>query len=317
MQVITFIVDPRVLPLLMLAASVFWMLRDERDRERPLLVLAMVLNLFYGITLQMVMGRADSLMPWKFDHYLYYLDAALGFPDFWTIRIFGPAAQICLAVTYHSLVPMMIFSYANSRRRKGGPTLFQAYAAELVVGPICYALLPASGPVYAFAGRWPHHLTAPLNIIRLSGPPNAFPSLHLATALLFLFFAEGRVWRAWTFCFLVLTALATLSTGEHYMIDLVGGVVFGCFAAAVAYRRFRVAGWNLAIVIAWILGIRYATPVLLANAWLLKSAVVASIVGPLYSAYRSLRGGPKESKLTDSIAVESDEPASVSSRADN
>ncbi|HWC98091.1 MAG TPA: phosphatase PAP2 family protein [Candidatus Sulfopaludibacter sp.] len=317
MKVITFLLDPRVLPLILLAASIFWMLRDERDRERPLLVLAFVLNVFYGFTLQVVMGHADGLMPWKFDYYLDNLDVALGFPAYWTIRIFGATPQLGLALAYHLLVPMMIFSYANSRRRKGHPTVFQAYAAELAVGPIFYALLPASGPIYAFAATWPHHVEVPLRIIRLSAPPNAFPSLHLATALLFFLFSEGRVWRAWTFCFLVLTALATLSTGEHYMVDLVGGVAFGCFAAAVAYRRWGAAGWNLAVVLAWVLGIRYGTSLLLSNPWLLRSAAVASIVAPLYMAVRFVRVAPKESHWPGGIGVGADGPIAVASRAGN
>ena len=69
--------------------------------------------------------------------------------------------------------------------------------------------------------------------------PNVFPSFHVATAFVLVLFAPGKVWRGVSLAFLAATALATLSAGEHYAIDLVAGLAFGCFAASVEYRNVR------------------------------------------------------------------------------
>ena len=72
------ILSPALLGLAALFFSVVWMLRDDRDRTRPLLVIALVINLFYGWLLSFVMGRENGLVPWKYDYILLNLDNALG-----------------------------------------------------------------------------------------------------------------------------------------------------------------------------------------------------------------------------------------------
>jgi hypothetical protein len=42
---------------LALFLSVLWMLKDERDKTRPMLVFALTLNLFFGFLLTVVMSR--------------------------------------------------------------------------------------------------------------------------------------------------------------------------------------------------------------------------------------------------------------------
>src|ERR1700759_4092404 len=72
--------NPAVIGLAALFLSVLWMLRDEKDRTRPFLVVALVVNLFYGWLLAFVMGRENGLVPWKYDYILANLDRALGIP---------------------------------------------------------------------------------------------------------------------------------------------------------------------------------------------------------------------------------------------
>ena len=133
-----------------------------------------------------------------------------------------------------------------------------AYVAELTAGPILYALLPACGPAYAFRPHWLHPGEVPAAPVHLTGMPNAFPSLHVATALIFVLFAPGRLWRGVSLVFLAGTILATVATGEHYVIDLVAGMLFGCFAAALGHRETNKAIIFLSITTAWSLTIRFA-----------------------------------------------------------
>ncbi len=121
------------------------------------------------------------------------------------------------------MIPMMIFwILLNSRYGKRG-SMVPTYAAELAVGPLLYSVVPGCGPLYAFGTQWLNPPAVPADTIRLSGMPNAFPSLHVATALIFVMYAPTRLARAFSLVFLAATCLATLSTGEHYVIDLVPG----------------------------------------------------------------------------------------------
>jgi PAP2 superfamily len=254
-----------LLALLLLFLSVLWMLKDERDKTRPLLVIALVLNLIYGWLLTVVLGGADSLLPWKYDYYLVQIDQSLGLSAASIALPLQGAWRIPLIVAYQLMVPMMIFWYVRARMSNGQSSLVLAYVAEMVVGPIMYAILPACGPIYAFGATWLHHPLPSAHAIRLSGMPNAFPSLHVATAMVFVLFAGGRWWRAVSVAFLAGTALATLTIGEHYAVDLIPGLAFGCFAASFGRRRMRMAFLYFGVVLLWSLAIRFESALLIAR----------------------------------------------------
>ena len=89
--------------------------------------------------------------------------------------------------------------------------------------------------------------------------------------------------------FLLGTGLATLSTGEHYVIDLVGGLAFGCFAASVGYRRFRSALLYLTVVVCWSLAIRFEYPLLIAHPALLQIMALLTIGMAVHAVVKEWR----------------------------
>jgi hypothetical protein len=253
------------------------MLRDQKDKTRPLLVFALTLNVFFGFLLTVFMGREGGLLPWKYDHILFAMDSALGVSAAVIARLLQGVCRIPLLVIYQLMVPMMICWFLVTRYRNTRGSVVLAYIGELVAGPLLYAVLPGCGPIYAFGAQWLNPPLVQANTIRLAAMPNAFPSLHIATAFVFVLFAPGRAWKAVALAFLAGTALATLSTGEHYVIDLVAGLVFGCFAASVGYRKFRNALLYLGVVLAWSLAIRFASPFLIAHPALLQSMAALTV----------------------------------------
>ncbi len=265
--------------LLALFLALVWMLRDEKDKTRPLLVFALVLNLCYGWLLSVVMGKEDGLLPWKYDLFLLQLDASLGISAGSIALSLQGFWRIPLNVTYQLMVPMMICWYFVTRNRNRSGSLVLAYVSELAMGPLLYAMLPACGPAYAFGSNWLDPPLATAHLIRFSGMPNAFPSLHLGTAMVFVLYAEGKLWRGISLAFLIGTALATISTGEHYFIDLVAGLAFGSFAANAGYRRFWSALFYLGIAVSWSAAIRFAFPFLLAHPGVVGSC--AALTGAL------------------------------------
>jgi hypothetical protein len=116
--------------------------------------------------------------------------------------------------------------------------------------------------------------------------PNAFPSLHIGTALIFVLFAPGKLWRAVSLAFLFATGLATLSTGEHYVIDLVSGLAFGCFASSVGYRRYRNALAYLAVVVCWSLTVRFAYGFLIAYPAVLRLLTALTVAMAVYAVIK-------------------------------
>lgn len=282
--------NPAMLGVVAIFLSVIWMLRDQKDRTRPLLVLAVVLNLFYGVLLNLTMGHEGGLLPWKYDHILFRLDESLGLQaaavmvgsvqGFW---------RIVLWVVYQSMVPMMIvwFLVTEYRGRRG--TVVLAYVTELVFGPLLYAIVPGCGPIYAFGKQWLHPPPVAAQAIRLTGMPNAFPSLHVATAFVFVFFAPRRLWKAIALAFLAATLLATLSTGEHYVIDLVPGLAFGCCASWVGLRKIGWALGFLGMVLAWSLSVRFGYAFLIAHPGAVLAALALTVAAVIVALVRGWR----------------------------
>lgn len=286
MNIFLHLLTPALIGIVAVFLSIVWMLRNENDRTRPLLVFALILNLFYGWLLTVLMGRENSLLPMKFDYVLAYMDRALGVSAAEIALHLQNAWRIPLFVIYQLMVPMMIVWFLATRDPERRKSLVLAYVAELVAGPVMYAILPACGPVYAFGAQWLHPPATPAQAIQFSGMPNAFPSLHVGTAFVLLLFATGRLRQAIALGFLAETVLATLATGEHYVIDLIPGLAFGCFAANAGLRRMRSALFFLGVVLCWSLSVRFGYGVLIANPALVKTPAGLTIGLAVWAAIR-------------------------------
>ena len=289
MHLLALLTNPAIIGTVALFLSVVWMLRDQKDKTRPMLVFALTLNLFFGFLLTVFMSREGGLLPWKFDHVLAAIDNSLGMTAATIARPLEGFMRVPLIVIYQIMVPMMIclFFVTIKRNRRGSVVL--AYVGELVAGPLLYAILPACGPAYAFGAQWLYPPQVQAGAIKLVGMPNAFPSLHIATALVFVLFAPGKLWRVVSLAFLACTAMATLSTGEHYVIDLVAGLAFGCFAANVGYRRMRRALIYLGVVLCWSLTVRFEYALLIAHPTLLRSLAVLTVAAAGVAVFKEWR----------------------------
>jgi hypothetical protein len=278
MQILALLFNSPVISLLALFAAIVWMIRNEKDKVRPLLVIALTLNLIFGALLTIGMSREDSLFPMKYDFILFALDKALGFSAAWMAIHANGAFRTALNVIYILMVPMMIVWIPATAYRTRRGSVVLAYVAELLVGPMLYALVPGCGPLYAFGAKWTNPPNVPAKPIHLAGMPNAFPSLHLATALVLVLYARGGVWRTIAMLFLAGTAMATLSTGEHYVIDLFAGLAFGCFAAATGSLRLQSALVYLGVASGWSLGVRYEYAFLIAHPLVVRTLALLTLL---------------------------------------
>jgi hypothetical protein len=276
---ISAVANPALLWMLVILGLFIWMLFRPRETA-PLKILALIIVFAFEPFSVSVMAAENRAFPLKFDYYLYVIDKQLGISAFGVARMLAEWQRPILFAIYQSLSVAMIAWYGvNLKRRDGKPgKLLLAYLITFFTGPCLYLIVPACGPRHAFKSLFPmgDPNVAPA-LVSLNYWPNAIPSLHVATALLFVFFAgKNRLLRGIAWFYLAGTALATLAF-EHYAIDLVVAVPFACFATLLAERQIRPALANLGIVLAWLLAIRFATPALSAYPLVLRVLALATI----------------------------------------
>ncbi len=272
--------NPGVAGMLGLFGLCAWMVFHPRSDDAPKILLFIMATLLFGPVSEAIMNAEAAGTPLKFNYFLYVVDQNLGISAFSVARLFTEWQRSILYLVYQSLFYVVILWYVLNLKIRGGRPdgLLMAYAVTFLIGPVLYLIVPASGPRQAFGNAFPmgHPDVSPV-LVRLGGWPNAIPSLHLSTALLFVLFSgSGRAVRSIAWIYLAGTAAATLAF-EHYLIDLIVGVPFACFAALAAEGKTRPSLSNLAMVLAWLIAIRFATPAMVAYPVLLRILACATV----------------------------------------
>jgi PAP2 superfamily len=145
---------------------------------------------------------------------------------------------------YGGLPFPIALAYSHQLKRKGEKALpiFLALFYCGSLGAMLYNVFPAIGPRQLFPGDFPLHphaiaeaMRMHLEAITMKGPRNAMPSLHMAWVLLAWWYSRGTPgWvRAVTLTFLVFTVMATIGTGEHFLIDLIVAFPFALSVRAL------------------------------------------------------------------------------------
>jgi membrane-associated phospholipid phosphatase len=127
-----------------------------------------------------------------------------------------------------------------------------AYAVAALTTIALFALYPAAGPwtVYRFTASPEQMLVqSTLGLLKTSGPLRqniahcdlvAFPSFHVAQCILTAIALWHSRWlRLPAAVLAILMCISTVTTGWHYVIDVIGGLAVAIFAQAVAVWVFR------------------------------------------------------------------------------
>jgi hypothetical protein len=191
-----------------------------------------------------------STTPQTLDPVLHRVDAAIfGELTFASGRLLAtyPWLHVPSVWCYITLATVGSGIYALALRgRTGGvrpAELLYGWAAAGAIGAIGYLLVPAVGPGFVFP-EWPWEMpdaNGTYAVPLLPVPRNAMPSLHATWALLICWGArEAPGWVKWMLApWLVLTLLATVGTGGHYVIDLVPALPLAWVAAWAGARLAR------------------------------------------------------------------------------
>jgi hypothetical protein len=192
----------------------------------------------------------------SYDKVLLAADYRLGY-DFGLARALGQPLAIHLVYAMLPMAVAIVYLLLDSdaRKRFGFALLLAGVAA-----PLFYAICPAAGPLYVFGDAFPFHppVVKPVPFAAPGLAMNAVPSAHLTWA--FLLWWNSRPCslgvRIGAGLFLVGTAVATLATGEHYLVDLVVAVPFAVAVDAAIGRRWISAAAYAAVVLSWSLALR-------------------------------------------------------------
>ena len=237
----------------------------RRATSRRSLVVIGLLG-FVGLCRDFYIGFARIMLVNKYDYFLYSFDGSLGLePGFILGRLVSTVRPLwwILSIVYESLglwFGLVYVAHAREHRRVSGVFVVQVLIANILIGYMLYFLFPAMGPKYAF----PSYPLLPGNVrtatFLANGVPNAMPSMHFGGALLICWLSKPWKWLyRTTIAFVVLTGVATLGLGEHYLVDLIVAVPYALtiWALSADTRGHRVvAAIGAVLVLSWLFYLR-------------------------------------------------------------
>lgn len=242
-----------LLVLAVLSPLLLWLLENERKYWFDLLVtsyFALVFNFALNLPI-LLAARIGSVFPLQDDH-LAWLDQRMGIAipaiQAWaSVHLLGRLANASYGQLQH-LMEAAILLPVLAGRATSSQRFLRSSLIAFAVGLPFFALLPAVGPWYGY-----HSLAAPSQLdchallLALRRPDAfelheqagivCFPSFHVVWALL-------CVQALWTFRALRIPAvtlaglilLSTLTTGEHYAMDVFGGILLAWFSGYLGNR---------------------------------------------------------------------------------
>jgi hypothetical protein len=287
--------------------------------ERKLLLWAFVpgvLFVAFGWLTPPLLQYGELAHPKVLDLYLYSFDCSLGFQPSFLLGGVLWKWQWLKSISYFFYLGLSVpiaTVYAGQlvRRRESALPVMLALLYCGPIGGIFYNIFPALGPAHLFQENFPWH---PLTILQakhlllepvpIAGFRNAIPSLHMAWVLLAWWYCRGLSWwsKGVVLAFALFTVLATLGSGEHYLIDLVVAVPFcvmvqGLFALSLPWRNTQRLGsilLGLSMVLLWLSILRFANPVFWVSPVIPWTLVVVTIVASVLQQRKLAEAGARE-----------------------
>lgn len=200
--------------------------RKDRWRRREDLMTAAAYLFFIaiGVHIQAVFTHIGVTL----DPMLLRADRALGFDPIGFAQAFAPHRFLMAALTFaYVAMPVMIGAAWITEQDS------TARRAVIIAGFLCfgfYAICPAVGPGHY---DWTTHTAG-------AWWRNCMPSMHLTWALLIAWNARSWRLRALLWPYVAIVAIATLASGEHYLVDLLAAVPYTALiqwsASSISFR---------------------------------------------------------------------------------
>ena len=237
------------------------------------------------------------LQPMVFDPNLYRFDGILGPQWSFEVGIWFQNLPWLNHLAYTAYAALPLVEVATFVLFLRSPGRFPANPMVVFVvgglgGCALYQICPAAGPLHVFPSTFPFFTpplpaasTMPLGVI----PRNAIPSLHAAWAFLLWWNIRSysRFASLMAAVFVVITLLATLGLGEHYLIDLIVAVPFAGLVQSGVKRQWVPAGLSLVLILAWLVYLRSAPLIAPPSTKLAWVACAFTLLAPAFLALLS------------------------------
>ena len=222
--------------------------KTEQDKQFVLGFLCLtIVNLSLGSATNDALQLSTVLLPEAIDTDLIKMDMAYhGFAG-WLYSSFEstPAAwQTLVYVTYEflSIFILLMLGLVYRERKTVSLNALRMLVVPFLLAFALYCFTPVVGPKYAFGENYPHNLEFMLSypagggILISPTLRNGMPSMHFTGAMLIVLATACLSRKVWFYAacfFAVLTFIATMAIGEHYLIDLIVAMPF-CIALGTA-----------------------------------------------------------------------------------
>ena len=225
---------------------------SPHDRKRSEILLVAAFFAFPAIRFfQILAGNLIRCLaawrPVRYDLYAWSFDAHLGYSSFFLGRWVASSRFLSVLVAQVYDMPFLamlaVFAvYVYLRESQKALPLWTFFFNAIVALPI-YIAFPVAGPKFIFPnfpqGPGP---VAVHRVFAAATVPNGVPSDHTSTALLCAALLWPWKWgRVFGVAFVLLTILATLANGEHYIFDLLTAVPYSWLIWKLAHWTFRPA----------------------------------------------------------------------------
>ena len=305
-------------------------------------------NFIYLIIITMSLGVATSgaldlstvILPKVLDFDLYKMDA-FAYNNI-TSTLYSsfqhstsPFWQTTVTGIYSLLSIVLFLAISLVLREKRG---VQINALRVLIGPfiiafLLYCITPVAGPIYTYGADYPDNMDWIIN----SGKEysylspslrNGMPSMHFTGAMLIVLVTACLTRKIFLYAsciFTVITFIATIGMGEHYLVDI---VVAAPFCIALGTALLNPPGWNFwrrriwwlcaLLFVAWELLLHFDTTrfFLVDNIWFVRLLSLISILSYLYGFAAFLRvvwhlPAPTESEWRAALEAEYQQPTAV------
>jgi spermidine synthase len=241
-----------------------------------------------------------TLHPLTYDFYLLKWDRAAGLNFALPLLDLFRSSQLVeyvLGFTYNAAPPLCFLILALRQLRNRPPYVSSAVLTWVVMTAaawLAYHAFPVAGPKYVFGSHILDGLkkfaTLPLQMVGAQfAPRNGMPSMHFGWmfAVSVLWWQSGTAWwsRAVLIVLTMLTMLATLSMGEHYVADLIVAVPFVLASIALcttavpwsAMQRNRTVLIGFGTWAVWVVLLRTSIHWLVAHPWACWLMILATV----------------------------------------
>jgi hypothetical protein len=224
--------------------------REQRREMSFILTLGLLMPLAHQICL--FSQRMTTLHAETYDHRAFLVDASLGFSPaaaFAHADLLGFMASGFVIVTVYTSLTFMMTVVILWKIRTADRSWMQALTAFVlagVLGTALYHVFPVAGPRFAFADGVPdpRTISSAMAFLDQDVVRNGMPSLHTAWAFLIMLNVAGlpKWFRCFTVFYFAAMLLATLATGQHFLIDLIVALPFAVAVQAVTLQLWHRKG---------------------------------------------------------------------------